>query len=162
MPEPMWKRILPGLLFLSACGGGAATPKKEAKAPTAAPETTAARVTAPAGDPKANPSAGIARSKVKAVVGDGPGSFLQKIVLDDRPVFVGGKFHGFRVVSLKDFLASSELRAGDVVTRVNGMPIERPEQALEVFRALPTAKELRVSYERDGEPKELRYPITED
>jgi general secretion pathway protein C len=158
----MWKRILPGLLFLSACGGGASAPSAPAKAPAAAPETTAARVNTPAKDPKAAAPSSISRSKLKAVVAEGPGAFLQKIVLDDRPVFVGGKFHGFRVVSLKDALASSDLRAGDVITRVNGMPIERPEQAVEVFRALPAAKELRVSYERDGEPKELVYPITED
>jgi type II secretory pathway component PulC len=55
-----------------------------------------------------------------------------------------------------------DLRPGDVVTSVNGFPIEHPEQAQTVFDSLDVASELRVAYERDGQPRELAYAIVED
>ncbi len=104
----------------------------------------------------------LRRSQLRSIVGQGLGAFLQNVSLDDRPVFLGGKFHGFRITQLRGELASSSLRPGDVVTRVNGMPIERPEHALEAFRSLEVASELRIAYERDGEARELTYAIVED
>jgi type II secretory pathway component PulC len=91
-----------------------------------------------------------------------PGEFFQSVDLDDHAVFADGKFHGFRLLALRDGLERSGLRAGDVVTSVNKMPIERPEQAIAVFRSLEKAKELRVDYERNGEPKTVTVPIIDD
>ena len=54
------------------------------------------------------------------------------------------------------------LRPGDGVTRVNGFPIERPEQAQTAFESLDVASELRVAYDREGEPREIVYRITDD
>ena len=84
--------------------------------------------------------------------------------LDDQPVRRDGRFRGFRVVALADpgFWSGVDLRPGDVVTSVNGMPIEHPEEALEAFHALGIASELRVAYDRDGQPREIRYSILED
>ncbi len=55
-----------------------------------------------------------------------------------------------------------DLKPGDVVTRIEGMPIEHPEEAIEAFHALEAASELRVDYERDGVPRTLRYQIVDD
>ncbi len=52
-----------------------------------------------------------------------------------------------------------DLAPGDIVTSVNGRPIERPEQALTAFQSLAIAKELRIAYERGGARRELVYPI---
>ncbi len=88
--------------------------------------------------------------------------FLQHVVLSDEPVMVDGKFHGFRIKELRgDMWKGVDLRPGDVVTRVNGFAIERPEQAVEAFQSLSVASELRVAYERDGAPRELRYAIVD-
>ena len=67
-----------------------------------------------------------------------------------------GKFHGFRIAALQatGVLAGVDLKPGDVVTRVNGMPIEHPEEALEAFNSLEVASELRVAYERDGRARD--------
>ena len=54
------------------------------------------------------------------------------------------------------------LKPGDVVTRIEGMPIEHPEEAIEAFNALQVASELRVDYERDGVARILRYRIVDD
>jgi type II secretion system protein C len=73
----------------------------------------------------------------------------------------GGKFHGFRIAALHDsaFWKGVDLRPGDVVTSVNGFPIEHPEQAERAFESLDVASELRVAYERDGQARELVYLI---
>jgi type II secretory pathway component PulC len=84
-------------------------------------------------------------------------------VVVDGPVFLAGKFHGFRIGALKgkDW-QGVDLKAGDVVTRVNGFTVERPENAFEAFQSLEVASELRVDFERDGEPRSLRYAIVDD
>jgi len=114
--------------------------------------------------PEARSDRTLARSAVRALVVLGLGAFLQRFELDERPVIVGGKFHGFRVAALHDpsFWRDVDLRPGDVVTSVNGFPIERPEQALNVFDSLDVASELRVAYERDGHSREIVYAIVDD
>lgn len=148
-------------LALCACGGASPRP--------ASPSATAARAQAPAKAAAAGTTAAAARrtlrrSAVDAVVQQGLGVFLQRIELDDQPVFVAGKFHGFRVVKLRDpsFWQGVDLQPGDVVTSVNGFPIERPEQAQTAFESLEVASELRVAYERAGQPRELVYAIVDD
>jgi len=105
-----------------------------------------------------------ARSAVDAVVSEGLGMFLRRVDIDDQPVFVGGKFHGFRIAGLRDpqFWNGVDLKPGDVVTSVNGFPIEHPEQAQTAFESLEVASELRVVVEREGHPRELVYPIVDD
>jgi type II secretion system protein C len=110
------------------------------------------------------PSAAIRRSSVRAILAQGPGAFLQRVSLDDHAVFASGKFHGFRLTRLNDteLFNGVDLKPGDVITRVNGFPIEHPEEALQAFNSLEVASELRVEYEREGVPRELRYSIVDD
>jgi type II secretion system protein C len=156
----MWTRelaLLSLLLLLApaACAGSEqaapVVPAPAAKAAPAAPTSTAPDHTVP-------------RSAVRAVVSEGLGMFLRRIQLDDQPVFVGGKFHGFRIAALRDpqFWSGVDLKPGDVVTSVNGFPIEKPDQAETAFESLQVASELRVAVERDGQPRELVYPIVDD
>ncbi len=147
--------ILP--LAFVACGGAVrAAPVARAPAASPAPEPAA-----PANTP---PEHTVARSAVHAVVSEGLGMFLRRVDLDDHPVFVGGKFHGFRIAGLHDaqFWNGVDLKPGDVVTSVNGFPIEHPEQAQTAFESLEVASELRVVVEREGQPHELVYPIVDD
>jgi type II secretion system protein C len=141
---------------LVACGGD----------PPPEPRTAAAPVT-PAPPPSAEPApaGAVRRSDVRASLKEGLGAFLQKVELDvDRPVFKDGKFFGFRILALKDasFFRGVDLRPGDVVSKVNGFPVEKPEQAIQAFQSLEVASEIRVEYERGGAPRELRVEIIED
>ncbi len=142
-------------LMLHACGGASPPLPSRVAAPRA---SVAPQVVAPA------PDHTLTRSTVRAVISQGLGAFLQHVELDDKPVLVAGKFRGFRIAALRDtgFWSAVDLKPGDVVTRVNGFPIERPEQAQRAFESLAVASELRVSYERDGEPHQLVYAIVED
>jgi type II secretory pathway component PulC len=130
--------------------------------PTASTPSSATSAPAPI---RANdlPADAIRRSAVLNVLSAGFGAFLQKVTLDERPVFAAGKFHGFRVVALDpEQFRGVDLKPGDVVTRVEGMPIEHPEEAIQAFNSLQVASELRVDYDRDGVPRTLRYRIIED
>jgi len=156
-PVPLL-RLLPLLVALAtaACGGGLPPPPTPPAAVAAGGRPTTPTVPAA--------SRGLQRSAIRAIIAQGLGTFLQRVEVDDRPVVVGGKFHGFRIAALRDaaFWSGVDLRPGDVVTSVNGFPIERPEQAQTAFDSLGVASELRVAYERDGQPRELAYAIVDD
>jgi S1-C subfamily serine protease len=145
------------VLFRStaACGGAESglAPAASALAPTSPP--AASRGGGSAADHT------LTRSAVHAAVVDGLGVLLQRVEIDDQPVMLGGKFHGFRITALRDpeFWAGVDLKPGDVVTAVNGMPIERPEQAQAALESLEAAPQLRVAFERDGHLHELVYAI---
>lgn len=146
--------ILP-LASIACSGAVRAAPVARAPAARPAPEPAA---------PATPPEHTVARSAVHAVVSEGLGMFLRRVDLDDHPVFVGGKFHGFRIAGLRDaqFWNGVDLKPGDVVTSVNGFPIEHPEQAQTAFESLEVASELRVAVEREGQPRELVYAIVDD
>jgi len=149
-------------LPILACGGAARAPQGS---PPPGPHPVSSSYPAPALAASAHGAdSTLSRAAVRAVLVQGLGAFLQRVELDDRPVLVGGKFHGFRIVALHDpaFWRSVDLRPGDVVTSVNGFPIERPEQAATVFDSLDLASELRVAYEREGRAREIVYSIAED
>lgn len=142
---------------LPACGGGATAPSKT-------PEPSAMTVAPPANRPAAPPGS-VRRSTLREVLAAGPGALLQHIELEDNPVLRGGKFHGFRVAALRGdptFWDGVDLQPGDVVTKVNGRGVEKPQDAFEAFRGLETAREIRVDYERAGEARTLRYDVFED
>jgi S1-C subfamily serine protease len=149
------------LMTLAACGGSGPATKGAVKPATPAD-------VAPAPKPVATTSApserSLRRSAVRSVVKGGLGLFLQRAALDDQPVMKEGHFYGFRIAALHDpeFWSGVDLRPGDVITRVNGMPIEHPEEALEAFHSLEVASELRVAYDRDGAARELAYTILDD
>jgi hypothetical protein len=46
-----------------------------------------------------------------------------------------------------------------VVTKVNGMPIEREVEAFEAFQSVRQAAVLEVSYLRQNQPRTLRFTI---
>jgi hypothetical protein len=105
----------------------------------------------------------IAREELLPVLDGGLGRFLQHV--ETEPAFHKGTFVGFRIVSLfpgEPAFASLDLRPGDTVTRINGKPIERPEQAAAVWETLRTASNLVVEYRRNGEKHALRFAIVDE
>ncbi len=105
----------------------------------------------------------IARTDLLPVLDGGLGRFLQNV--QTEPAFHKGAFVGFRIVSLfpgEPAFASLDLRPGDTVTRINGKPIERPEQAIAVWEELRTASDLIVDYRRNGEAHALRFAIVDE
>jgi type II secretory pathway component PulC len=86
--------------------------------------------------------------------------FLQKVTTE--PHLHDGRFVGFRLVSFfpgDERFGDVDLKTGDTIVRVNGQPIERPEQALAVWNGLRVASQLTVEYLRADERRELRFSI---
>jgi hypothetical protein len=104
----------------------------------------------------------LRRSAVKRTVDAGLGRWLQAISID--PLLARGQFKGWIIRALPandSCYTGVDLRAGDVVTRVNGRSIERPEQAMEVWTGLPASSALVVEFLRDGHARTLRLGIVD-
>jgi len=102
----------------------------------------------------------IGRAALDEILSAGPAGVLASVQTDS--VVDDGRFVGFRIVSFRvEVDPCLDLREEDVLTRVNGRVIERPEHYFEVFEALRSAKEIRFDLIRDGEPMTLTYPVTE-
>lgn len=143
-----------GLSLLAlACGESAPPKSPSSEVPSTAPTTTAAAA------PVTTTS--LKRSGVKRTIAKGLGYFLQEVAVEDYPVMTGGKFHGFKIKAITGDWGV-DLRPGDVVTRVNGMSIEHPEDADAALRSLEKAKSLKVDFDRDGKPLSLELPIVDD
>ncbi len=147
--------VLLSALLVSACAGQtpepvAASPAPVAEAPT--PVTYSSPVV----------QGEIPRDALVGVLELGLGSFLRGVATE--PHLVEGEFVGFRVVALypdDPRFAQLDLQPGDVVTRINGQRIERPEQAFEIWSSLRVSSELLVEYLKEGEPRRLRFAIVD-
>jgi S1-C subfamily serine protease len=141
-------------LFAAAC---ASTPVIEGPAPALLPPPPPASAVVSTEAPPGK----LYRDDVVRFVDAGFPQFLQRIEVsaDVRD----GKFAGWVVRALhpRDFWQNVDLQPGDVVTQVNGSPVERETQAYDTFVALKTAPRLNVSYVRAGQPRTLGYDIIE-
>lgn len=120
------------------------------------PEPASARASAP---PAAAATGSLKRVDVERVVDAGLGRFLAHVTLE--PSLIGGKFAGWNIVGLQppELWTGVDLQPGDVVTRVNGMSIEREVEAFDAFQAVRQAPVLEVAYLRQNQPRTLRFSI---
>ena len=126
----------------------------------APPAATAATKPAAAASASAAPIARaghIPRAALDAVLQQGAFWVLEQVPIEQ--VMDKGKFVGWRVLELPRQWASAELQPGDVVTKINTMSLERPEDFFAAWSTLSVASELKVAYLRDGEAKEMSMPI---
>jgi len=72
-----------------------------------------------------------------------------------------GQLVGYRIRPGKDraLLQRFGLRSGDVVTSVNGVPMNNPVKALEVLRDLSSASQITVDIDRNGTPQTFTFQI---
>lgn len=136
-------------------GCGASAPE-----PVRAPAPPAATAK-PAPVAAAGSATTLRRADVVNVVNAGFGSFLERVQVE--PALDAGRFRGWTIVDLAppEFWQAVDLKPGDVVTSVNGLPIERDMEAWAAFESLKTAKELAVSYSRAGADRRLAYRIVD-
>jgi S1-C subfamily serine protease len=101
----------------------------------------------------------FARADVERVIDAGLGRFLTHVTLEPR--LSAGRFAGWSIVAVDppDAWSGVDLRPGDVVTKVNGMAIERETEAFEAFQAVRQAPALEISYLRQDQPRRLRIEI---
>lgn len=108
------------------------------------------------------PPGSISRRALDAVLDAGPAEFLQGVKVNPR--LHAGAFTGWEVVSFwpgDPRFAQVDLAPGDVVLRVNGRSIRRPEELQEIWESLRFAPELTVELERGGATRTLKFAIVE-
>ena len=78
-------------------------------------------------------------------------------IISPRPYFVGGEQRGYRLYPGTDrqSFAKLGLRAGDIVTAINGTPLTDPSQGARVFSELGSAQSVTVTLERGGQEETL-------
>jgi len=101
----------------------------------------------------------LKRVDVERVVDGGLGRFLGLVAIE--PSLSAGKFAGWSIVGLQpaELWGGVDLRPGDVVTKINGMAIEREVEAFDAFQAVRQAPTLEISYLRQNQPRTLRFTI---
>jgi S1-C subfamily serine protease len=137
---------------IASCGGGPARPDHP---PTIEEERPA---TAPLPAPEPARQGELTRKTLDETLAAGPGALLARVHVEAKRDKAG--FHGWRLVALPEG-APGGLILGDVLLRVNGQRLERPEDLSRLFEALRGASEIVVEIERDGAPRTLRVPVAD-
>ncbi|MCA9552817.1 MAG: hypothetical protein KC933_22475 [Myxococcales bacterium] len=77
------------------------------------------------------------------------------------PSFSDGKANGFKLFSIRpnSLYAKIGIQNGDVVQRINGLEINSPDRALEVYSKLKDAQSITVDLVRGGMQQTLSYSI---
>lgn len=152
------------LLFclLGHCASTSANRADFEEAPLAPPPGPTAPTSPPVEAEPAGPTE-LTRTDLNAVLSAGPGVFLGRIEV--APALANGRFVGFRLTRARDLTrwnaAGADIHLGDVIRRVNGISVERPEGVMGIFATLREARELRVDVLRDGRPVVITQPIVD-
>jgi general secretion pathway protein C len=128
------------------------------------PRRTAAGGSAlPSMPPPAAPVAGndAMLDRMRKLVNDDPGVIGQ--VMRPQPVFANGEMKGFRVYpgANRQAFARMGLRAGDLVTAINGTPLNNKDRAQEIFATLNSSTDARVTITRANRQQELVLNIAQ-
>ncbi|MEE8059249.1 MAG: type II secretion system protein GspC [Pseudomonadales bacterium] len=88
-----------------------------------------------------------------------PGSLGE--VLRISPAQKDGEMIGYRVSPGKDRAQFTELgfKTNDIVTRINGIELNEPSKALEIYKLMRTAKEASFTVDRNGETIQLMVSL---
>ena len=82
-------------------------------------------------------------------------------IMRPEPVFADGKQQGFRVYPGRDREAFTRLglQPGDLVTAIDGTPLDNPAQGEEILRTLGSSSEAHVTILRNGRQQDLTLDL---
>jgi general secretion pathway protein C len=108
-------------------------------------------------EPSENPTV----DRVRRLIADQPGAITE--IMRPQPVFAQGKQRGYRVYPGRDRQAFVQLglRPGDLVTAINGTPLDDPARGQEIFSTLGSASEARVTVMRNGRQQDLTLNLAQ-
>jgi general secretion pathway protein C len=101
-----------------------------------------------------SPAATVSQTAAAKTLGD---------LIRPQPVFANGKQRGYRVYPgrQRDQFTALGLKAGDLVTEINGTPLDDPSRGKDVFASLASASQISVTVERNGSPTSLVLDTTQ-
>lgn len=113
---------------------------------------------APANSP---PTAGILNTeppiadRMRKLITEQPS--LMADLMRPQPVFANGKQTGYRVYPGRNRQAFLRLglRPGDLVTAINGTPLDDPERGQQIFNTLSSSSEAHVTVQRSGQQQDV-------
>ncbi len=78
-------------------------------------------------------------------------------VMRPQPVFANGKQTGYRIYPGRNRQAFLKLglRPGDLVTAINGTPLDDPEHGQQIFNTLGSSSEAHVTVQRNGQQQDV-------
>ncbi len=93
--------------------------------------------------------------RMRKLMNDDPG--LVADIMRPQPVFAQGKQRGYRVYPGRNRQAFVRLglRPGDLVTAINGTPLDDPARGQDVFRTIGSSNEAHVTVMRNGQQQDL-------
>jgi hypothetical protein len=104
----------------------------------------------------------LRRAAVARVVDRGLGQWLSQVEV--KALRRSRKFTGWQVIQLypnDPCYRAVDVQRGDVVTRVNGASLEKPDQANQVFQGLRTAPALEIDLLRQGVARRVSLTIVD-
>jgi general secretion pathway protein C len=107
-----------------------------------------------AGPVPANGSSALA-DRLRELTAQAPGTITE--ILRPQPVFANGQQRGYRVYPGRNREQFSRLglMPGDLVTAVNGTPLDDPSRGLEILQSMNSAAQVTVTVERNGQPTQV-------
>jgi general secretion pathway protein C len=111
-------------------------------------------VTQPMGG-NSNPQGAALAENVRRLIANDPGAVSE--IMRPQQVFQNGQMRGFRVYPGRNRAQFSRLglQPGDLVTSVNGTPLDDPQRGNEIFKTIGSSDAVRVTVERNGRSQEL-------
>jgi general secretion pathway protein C len=99
--------------------------------------------------------------RMRKLMTDQPG--LMADIMRPQPVFADGKQRGYRVYPGRNRQAFIRLglRPGDLVTAINGTPLDDPARGQDVLRTLGSSSEARVTVMRNGQQQDLTLNLAQ-
>jgi general secretion pathway protein C len=99
------------------------------------------------------PPPGSQTNELEAAIAAAPHQLSE--LIRPQPVFADGKQLGYRVYPGRNRAQFTKLglKPGDLVTQINGAPLDDPSRGLEIFKVLEEGNQVSVTVERDGQPQ---------
>ncbi len=125
------------------------------------PRRSSSDLAAIANAPAPAAEAGAAIERVRQLVQRDPG--LIGDLMRPTKVFDKGQLRGYRVYPGRNPAAFHRLglRPGDLITSINGTPLDDPSRGDEIMRTVGSAAEVRVGLMRNGRPSELTLNLAD-
>jgi general secretion pathway protein C len=98
--------------------------------------------------------------RMRQLIASEPGAISE--IMRPQPVFAQGKQRGFRVYPGRNRQAFIRLglRPGDLVTAINGTPLDDPSRGQEIFNTLGSSSEAHVTVMRNGRQQDLTLQMS--
>lgn len=122
-------------------------------------QPSSASISTPVPTAVASPSA---VDRITRIATENPGLIGQ--IVRAQPVLANGQQRGFRVFPAPNqapTFARIGLRAGDLVTHINGTPLDDPQRGAEILSTLGSATEARVTVVRNGRQEDVSLNLAE-